>query len=280
MTDPIAARHTLAIEAARQAGTHLRSLYADRGTLVIETKGRNDFVSRADREAEALVKDLVAEAFPGDGFVGEETGAAGLADAGTAWIVDPLDGTTNFLKGAGNWCVSIGLVHDGAIVSGVIYDPLRDEMFEGVAGRGTRLNGATVTVSAARDPGEAVVGLGFVPRVGAARFAADAEALLSTGLGFRQIGAGALMLAYVSAGRVDAYFERHMWPWDATAGLALVSAAGGTVSAYPTGAATLAGGGVLAAPPALYPTLKAALGGDTEPWTVPYEPLAPAVAKS
>ena len=269
MIPSLADRHSLAVTATRQAGTHLRGLYADRGTLVVEQKGRNDFVSRADRETEALIKGLVAAAFPDDGFVGEETGAAGLTDAGTAWIVDPLDGTTNFLKGAGNWCVSIGLVSQGAIVGGVIYDPLRDEMFDGLAGQGTRLNGTPVAVSRVSDPGEAVIGLGFVPRVGAARFAADAEALLATGMGFRQVGAGALMLAYVAAGRVDAYFERHMWPWDATAGVALIAAAGGTVSPYPTGPAALAGAGVLAAPPGLYPTLSSILDGTGEPWAVP-----------
>lgn len=270
MSGLLAARHGLAIEAARRAGTHLRALYADRGALVVEHKGRNDFVSRADREAEALIKGAVAQAFPGDGFVGEETGAAGLTPSGTAWIVDPLDGTTNFLKGAGNWCVSIGLVADGAIVGGVIYDPLRDELFDGLAGRGTRLNGTAVRVGAVSDPGESVIGLGFVPRVGAERFATDARVLLATGMNFRQVGAGALMLAYVAAGRVDAYFERHMWPWDATAGLALIAAAGGTTSAYPTGPAALAGAGVLAANPVLYPELKALLGGGADdPWTVP-----------
>lgn len=269
MTLDLTQRHALAVEAARRAGAHLKALYADRGALVVEQKGRNDFVSRADREAEALIKELVAAQFPSDGFVGEETGATGLGDTGATWVVDPLDGTTNFLKGAHNWCVSIGLVADGAIVAGAIYDPLRDEMFEARAGVGTRLNGAAITVSAVADPGEAVIGLGFVPRVGAARFVADAEPLLATGMNFRQVGAGALMLAYVAAGRIDAYFERHMWPWDATAGLALVACAGGTASAYPTGAALLAGGGVLAAGPALYPAVKALLGGGIEPWTVP-----------
>lgn len=259
MTAALADRHRLAVEAARRAGTHLRGLYAERGTLVIEQKGRNDFVSRADREAEALIKGLVADAFPADGFVGEETGAAGLTDTGTVWIVDPLDGTTNFLKGAGNWCVSIGLVSQGAIVGGVIFDPLRDEMFEGRAGQGTRLNGVPVTLSTVSDPGEAVIGLGFVPRVGATRFASDARSLLATGMSFRQVGAGALMLAYVAAGRVDGYFERHMWPWDATAGLALIAAAGGTFSPYPTGPAALAGGSVLAANPGLYPALASLL---------------------
>lgn len=268
MSVDLSARHALAIDATRRAGQHLKTLYADRQALVVEEKGRNDFVSRADREAEALIKEAVAARFPEDGFLGEETGRAGPADARAVWAVDPLDGTTNFLKGTHNWCVSIGLLVDGRPTGGVIYDPLRDEMFDGLAGQGARVNAAAVAVSSVADPGSAVIGLGFVPRVGPERFAADAQALLSTGLNFRQFGAGALMLANVAAGRIDAYFERHMWPWDAAAGLALILAAGGAVSAYPDGPELQAGGGVLAANAALYAGLKAALGGGADPWTV------------
>jgi myo-inositol-1(or 4)-monophosphatase len=265
----LAARHALAIDAARQAGHHLKALYGERQALVVEEKGRNDFVSRADREAEALIKAALLERFSDDGFLGEETGASGPADAPAVWAVDPLDGTTNFLKGTHNWCVSIGLLVDGRPTGGVIYDPLRDEMFDGLVEHGARVNGDAVRVSAVADPGSAVLGLGFVPRVGPDRFAADARTLLATGMNFRQFGAGALMLANVAAGRIDAYFERHMWPWDAAAGLALVLAAGGAVAAYPGARDLRAGGGVLAANAALYPQLKATLGGGADPWTVP-----------
>ncbi|MDX7952759.1 inositol monophosphatase family protein [Lichenihabitans sp. Uapishka_5] len=262
MVPELATRLDLAVSAARQAGAHLRDLYERRGELVIEQKGRNDFVSRADREAEALIKDLVAAHYPGDAFIGEETGAAGLAaSAGAIWVVDPLDGTTNFLKGAHNWCVSIGLVLDGVIAAGVIYDPLRDEMFEGAVGDGARVSGRPIAVSTVTDPGEGVIGLGIVPRIGADRFSDDARALLATGMSFRQVGAGALMLAYTAAGRVDAYFERHMWAWDATAGLALIQAAGGAALPYPTGPASLKGGAVLAANPVLLARLEDRLGG-------------------
>jgi myo-inositol-1(or 4)-monophosphatase len=258
-------RHAAAVEAGRRAGAHLKALYADRGALAVEQKGVNDFVSRADREAEAIIIGLLAERFPDDGFVGEETGASGASDARATWVIDPLDGTTNFLKGAHNWCVSIGLVTDGAIVAGVIFDPLRDELFESALGAGTRMNGATIRTSFVSDPGSATVGLGFVPRVGVQRFCSDTQILLSSGLSFRQVGAGALMLAYVAAGRVDAYFERHMWPWDAVGGLALIAEAGGTVSSYPTGPSMAAGSAVLAAGPALYPILDGALGFSEQP---------------
>lgn len=266
MTSPnLVRRHQAAVEAARRAGDHLKRLYADRSVLVIEEKGVNDFVSRADREAEAIIIDHLRERFPDDGFIGEETGSSGATDASAIWVIDPLDGTTNFLKGTHNWCVSIGLIADAAIAGGVIYDPLRDELFDCIAGAGTRVNGRSVTVNPVNDPSRAVIGLGFTPRVGAPRFAADTQALLSTGLAFRQFGAGALMLAYTAAGRIDAYFERHMWPWDAVAGLALVAEAGGLVSAYPVGAGLQAGDGVLAANPILYAKLKTVLGSGPDP---------------
>ncbi|MCW6506485.1 inositol monophosphatase family protein [Lichenifustis flavocetrariae] len=268
MFSDLTGRRAVATDAARRAGEHLKFLYADRGALVVEQKGLNDFVSRADREAEAIIKTCLGEAFPDDGFIGEETGQSGASRARVVWVVDPLDGTTNFLKGTHNWCVSIGLVVDDTIVGGVIYDPLRDEIFEGFESQGTRVNGRAVEVSSVADPGNGIIALGYNARIGAARFAGDTQALLATGLNFRQLGAGALMLAYVAAGRIDAYFERHMWPWDAVAGLALIKEAGGLQADYPAGPDILAGSGVLAANPALYPLLKDVLGGGPDPWMV------------
>ena len=251
----LSGRHAAAVEAARAAGSLLKSYYGNRSALVVEQKGVNDFVSRADREAEAAIIGHLAARFPNDGFVGEETGASGLSGASAVWVIDPLDGTTNFLKGAHNWCVSIGLVVDGHLSAGVVYDPVRDEMFESITGGGARLNGVPIRVGTVADPGSAIIGLGYVPRVGTELFCADTGRLLDTGLSFRQIGAGALMLAYVAAGRVDAYFERHMWPWDAVGGLALIKEAGGAVSSYPTGEDLVGGGAVLAANPQLHAVL-------------------------
>lgn len=248
-----ARRHALAVDAARRAGAHLMTLFDRRSDLVIEEKSANDFVSRADREAEAMIQAAVREHFPQDGFIGEESGASpDLAAAAVVWVVDPLDGTTNFLRGNPNWCVSIGVLVDGQPAIGVVFDPIRDEMFESVAGGGARLNGTALRVGTAADPASASVGLGFVKRVGAARFCADTERLLSHGLSFRQVGAGALMLAYVAAGRIDSYFERHMWPWDALGGLALIREAGGQALPYPRTADIAAGGLVLAASPELF----------------------------
>lgn len=257
MRTDLAPRHAQAVEAARRAGAHLLTLFDRRFDLVVEEKGANDFVSRADREAEALIRAAVREHFPHDGFIGEESGASpNLAAAAAIWVVDPLDGTTNFLRGNPNWCVSIGVLVEGQPAIGVVFDPIRDELFESVAGGGARLNGTALDVGIAADPASASVGLGFVKRVGAATFCADTERLLSHGLSFRQVGAGALMLAYVAAGRIDSYFERHMWPWDALGGLALIREAGGHALPYPGTADLAAGGLVLAAGPNLYGPLR------------------------
>jgi myo-inositol-1(or 4)-monophosphatase len=254
----LAERLHVATTAAQAAGAALLSHYGQRDRLAVESKGVNDFVSNADREAEAIIEQMLMPAFPIDGFLGEETGASGSADAGAVWCVDPLDGTTNFLKGAHNWCVSIGLWSEGQAVLGVIHDPLRNETFSAARGQGVHCNGIAIRVSDVDRLDSASLGLGHNRRVPVNAFAEDVERLLSTGAGFRQIGAGALMLAYVAAGRVDAYLERHMWPWDAVAGLALISEAGGVIHPYlPMGGALAAGGAVVA----MAPGLRAELDG-------------------
>ena len=226
------ARLTVAIAAARAGGDVLLTHYARRDLLVIDQKGRNDFVSQADRESEDIVLSMLSQAFPDDGFLGEETGQSGPPGATLVWCVDPLDGTSNFLHGAHNWCVSIGLVDNGEPVLGVIYDPLRDEMFAGGRGIPMTLNGVPTTVSTVDALDHAVMSLGHNARVPLELFGAETLRLLASGAAFRQLGAGALMLAYVAAGRFEGYYEWHMWPWDAVAGLALIEAAGGRYEPY------------------------------------------------
>jgi myo-inositol-1(or 4)-monophosphatase len=245
--DQLKPRLATAERAAREAGRLLLAHYGRRDRLAVEQKGLNDFVSNADREAEEAIAAILTPAFPKDGFLGEETGASAVEGAEFVWCVDPLDGTTNFLKGAHNWCVSIGLWSKGEPILGVIYDPLRDELFTGAQGVSTTVNGVPVSLSAIDRLDRTRLGMGHNHRVPPADFAADAERLFTAGGSFSQVGAGALMLAYVSAGRVDGYFERHMWPWDAVAGLALIKAAGGRFTAYPAGPASLAAGGLVLA---------------------------------
>ena len=246
--------------AARAAGAALLAHYGARDRLAVEEKGLNDFVSNADREAEAVILDLLQPAFPEDAFLGEETGLSGAGTSGAVWCIDPLDGTANFLKGNPNWCVSIGLWLDGAAVLGVIHDPLRDETFAGIAGDGGTVNDVPLRVSRIDGFDRASLGLGHNRRVPVERFSADVAALLADGAGFRQVGAGALMLAHVAAGRVEAYVERHMWPWDAVAGLALIRAGGGSHAPYlPEGGGIAAGGPVLAGNPAMVAAIAARL---------------------
>lgn len=253
--------------AATQAGAALLKHYGRRDRLVIDQKGVNDFVSQADREAEDIIASVLRPAFPDDAFMGEETGLSGPSDAGMIWCVDPLDGTSNFLKGAHNWCVSIGLWSGGEAVLGVILDPLRQEMFEAVKGQGARLNGQAISVSNIASLDQSAIGVGHNRRLPVDDVTAGINALLHRGAGFRQVGAGALMLAYTAAGRVDAYVEAHMWAWDAVAGLCLIREAGGVLGEYLPDNHTLADGGpVLVSNPALYPRMVEALG-ETHPLT-------------
>ena len=252
------ARMGVAITAARAGGRLLLDHYARRDLLVVDQKGRNDFVSQADRDSELVIFDMLTAAFPADALLGEESGAGGAEGAETVWCVDPLDGTSNFLHGAHNWCVSIGVVHQGEPVLGVIYDPLRDEMFAGGQGMPMQLNGLAVRVSTVDALDRAVVSLGHNARVPLDLFGAETLRLLETGAAFRQLGAGALMLAYVAAGRLEGYYEWHMWPWDAVAGLAMIESAGGRYAPYLRGPIA-EGGLVLASNAALHDTLNATI---------------------
>jgi myo-inositol-1(or 4)-monophosphatase len=248
-------RLAVAKHAAQKAGLVLLDHYRNRDRLEIDQKGVNDFVSNADQDAEKVVFAILQAHFPQDRLLGEEQGFGGQKGAVATWCIDPLDGTSNFLKGAHNWCVSIGLVDDAQCVLGVIYDPVRDELFEGAVGLGVRCNGISIHVATEPMPDRSAIGIGHTARIPVDLFIADTGRLLKSGAGFRQVGAGALMLAYVAAGRVNAYFERHMWSWDAVAGLALIREAGGMIAPYPAQEPLDKSGLVLAATPRLYVAL-------------------------
>lgn len=258
------ARLEVAKDAAQKAGLVLLEHYRNRDSLEVGQKGVNDFVSNADKDAEKVIFAILLEHFPQDRLLGEEQGFGGQANALATWCIDPLDGTSNFLKGAHNWCVSIGLVVDAQCVLGVIYDPVREELFEGAAGLGVRCNGTTIRVASEPMPDRSAIGIGHTARIPVDTFIEDTGRLLKSGAGFRQVGAGALMLAYVAAGRVNAYFERHMWSWDAVAGLALIREAGGMIAPYPGQEPLDKSGLVLAAEPRLYAALRQILQFGTE----------------
>lgn len=220
------------VGAALKAGRSLKRDFGEVENLQVSLKGPGDFVSAADRKAEEIVKAELMKARPGYGFIGEEGGEAKGADETHTWIVDPLDGTTNFLHGIPHFAVSIGLERSGVLVAGVVYNPANDELYVAERGVGAFLNDRRLRVSARRLPEVAVVACG-VPHVGRGnhpQFRAELAIAQARYAGIRRFGACALDLAYVAAGRCDGYWERGVSSWDMAAGIVIVREAGGTVT--------------------------------------------------
>ena len=234
----------LMIKAARKAGRTLVKDFREVENLQVSTKGPGDFVSRADREAERLIKEELLGGRPTYGWIGEETGTQAGADPTRRWIVDPLDGTTNFLHGMPHWAVSIALEHKGEIVSAVVYDPAKDEMFWAEKGAGCWLNdNRRLRVSGRRAMSEAVfaTGVPFGAKTTLPATLKDLGRLMPACAGVRRWGAASLDLAYVAAGRFDGYWEREMNVWDIAAGVLLVKEAGGLVEGLREGSDPLDG---------------------------------------
>lgn len=253
MNADLAERSDFAAALARSAGAVARRYFEGEIAFAIEAKAEpQDWVSVADHAVERHIRDEIARRFPGDSMLGEETGGV-LSDR--LWVVDPIDGTLNFVHGMRYWCVSIAYLERGVRRIGAIYDPSLDELFIAVAGQGARCNAAPMRVSACASLDRALISLGYVHRHDLEQHLDVRRALLSAGAAVKDPGAGALMLAHVAAGRFDGFYEPHMHPWDALAGLLLIEEAGGRVAPYPGSAGLVAGGLVLAAAPALYDAL-------------------------
>ena len=253
------------LKAARKAGRSLVKDFREVENLQVSAKGPGDFVSRADREAERIIRDELMGARPTSGWLGEETGEAAGEDPTRRWIVDPLDGTTNFLHGLPHWAVSIALEHKGEIVAGVVFDAAKDEMFYAEKGQGAWMNDQIrLRVSGRRHMAEAIFATG-IP-FGAGRtlpaMVRDLSRLMPACAGVRRFGAAALDLAYVAAGRFDGYWERELKPWDIAAGLIIVREAGGLAEPVRPGDDIFGSGTVLCANTALFPafaeTIRAA----------------------
>ncbi len=241
----------VAVAAAQEAGDILLGHYRARDGLVVSSKRAGDFVSEADVAAEAHLRGRLLGEWPGDGWLGEETAAA---EGGRRWVVDPLDGTTNFLRGIGHWCVSVGLEVAGRPVLGVVHDPLRGETFAAGPGGGITLNGRAVGPAGTVEMVGALFGTG-IPFGGMADIgahAADIARLAPRCAGVRRMGAAALDLAYVASGRLDGFWERRLQRWDIAAGLALMAAAGVRVEGLAPGEDPWETGTVVAAVPALF----------------------------
>ena len=242
------------IKAARKAGRSLVKDFREVENLQVSMKGAGDFVSRADIAAEQIIKDELMDARPTYGWLAEEGGGEPGKDPTRRWIVDPLDGTTNFLHGLPHWAVSIALEHKGEVVAGVVFDPAKDEMFYAEKGQGAFINEGRLRVSARSRLVEALfaTGLPFGTRPGLPEALQDMARLLPACSGVRRSGAAALDLAYVAAGRVDGYWERGLYPWDLAAGLVILREAGGLVEPVAVNGDILEDGNVIAANEAIF----------------------------
>lgn len=245
----------IALRAARQAGQIMLRAMDRLDTLEVEAKGRNDFVSNIDRDAENVIVDTLHKAYPDHGILGEEhgesyTGSTAGNDTEFTWIIDPLDGTTNYLQGIPHFCVSIGLKKGRQLEHGVIFDPVRNEAFVASRGYGAQLNGKRIRVSGTTRLQESVICTGIPP--GAIRPHLDAymdmlKEFTAICRGIRRAGSAALDLAYVAAGRMDGFWEFQLSPWDVAAGAVLVREAGGFVGTPSGGDGFLESGNIVAA---------------------------------
>jgi len=224
---------TVMTGAAIKAGRGLKRDFGEIGNLQVSMKGPGDFVSLADQRAEKIIFEELSRARPGYGFIMEEGGAIEGADKSHTWHVDPLDATTNFLHAIPIFAISIALEREGQIVAGVIYNPANDEMYVAEKGQGAFGDNRRLRVAARRELSQALFGCG-VPHLGKAaehpRFKAELAAVMARVVNVRRLGCASLDLAYVAAGRFDAFWERGLHSWDIAAGVVLIREAGGFVS--------------------------------------------------
>jgi myo-inositol-1(or 4)-monophosphatase len=250
-----------AVKAARRAGSIINRASLDRGGLEVRAKAKNDFVTQVDRAAEDAIIDILRKAYPDHAILGEESGELPSATGEYRWIIDPLDGTTNFIHGFPQYCVSIAVQHRGATAHGVVYDPARNELFTASKGGGAFLDDKRIRVTKCDQLKDALVGTGFpfkeVARIDV--YLKQLEAIMKNSAGVRRAGAAALDLAYVAAGRMDAFWEVGLSAWDMAAGALMIKEAGGLVGDITGEAGYLDKGEIAAATPKVFPQLLEAL---------------------
>ncbi|MGZ5218253.1 MAG: inositol monophosphatase family protein [Caldimonas sp.] len=245
----------IAIKAARAAGAIINRASLDLERLQVNTKAPNDFVTEVDHAAEAAIIDTLLAAYPGHGILAEESGSArGARDSEYVWIIDPLDGTTNFIHGLPTYAVSIGLSFRNQIQQAVVYDPARNDLFYATRGRGAYLNDKRLRVTRRTRMADALIGTGFPFRKGddLGRYLKILETVMKSCAGVRRPGAAALDLCYVAAGWYDGFFETGLSPWDVAAGSLLVTEAGGLVGNFTGEAEFLHQREVVAGSPKIY----------------------------
>lgn len=245
-----------AVKAARRAASVITRASFDLDLLKVSRKQRNDFVTEVDQVAEAAIIDVLKTAYPDHAFLAEESGASlNLHDENeNVWIIDPLDGTTNFIHGFPQYCVSIALQHRGQITQAVVYDPTRNDLFTASKGAGAYLNEKRIRVSKRDKVADALVGTGFPFRSmdGLDDYIEMFRIMTANSAGLRRPGSAALDLAYVATGRLDGFFEKGLKPWDIAAGALLISEAGGIVGTFGGESDYLYKGDVIAGNPKVF----------------------------
>jgi len=255
------ARYAFLLRLARDAGKVACNFWNRRAALTVELKGTQDFVTVADREVETFIRDRIARAFPGDHFLGEETAGSFTGNAEHLWIVDPIDGTHNFLRGVAFWNVSIAYVEDGVRTLGAVYDPSHDELFHARRGAGAWRSDSEgdvrIRTAGTTRLDDSMVAVGHSDRKPEPRYMELRRGLMKASAAFRNFGSAALQLAHVADGRLDGYVEFELSSWDAMAGLLLVEEAGGRVAPFPGRGGLTVRAPVIAAVPGIFDALSA-----------------------
>jgi myo-inositol-1(or 4)-monophosphatase len=246
---------------AREAGLLALRYLDDPEKLDVQLKGPQDFVTAADRAVEALIARRLADAFPDDAFLGEESFAASSpSDAEMLWVVDPIDGTANFVRAGSDWCVSIGLICRGEPVLGAIFHPASSRLYVACRGHGATVEGEPIRVSGRGGLAGATVAIDYSARTPPERHAGQIRSILERGAEYRRNCCCTLSLAAVAAGRLDGFAELHLSVWDVAAAIVLVREAGGWTNDFMSGAGLTEGGPFVACTPSLRPELLRALG--------------------
>jgi myo-inositol-1(or 4)-monophosphatase len=249
--------------AARKAGRALIRDFGEVENLQISMKGPADFVSTADKRTERVLLEELQKARPGYCFLTEEAGLIAGPDKTHRFVIDPIDGTTNFLHGIPQFAISIGLERDGRLVSALVFNPVTDEMFTAEKGHGAYLNDKRLRVAARKQMNTSVfaTGIPFMGHGDHEKFSAELSVIMAQSAGVRRFGAASLDLAYVAAGRFDGFWERSLKPWDMAAGILLIKEAGGLVTDMNGGTGMLEHGHIVTANEYLHPILLKALKG-------------------
>lgn len=255
-TAALDARQNFAVQLARDAGKIAMRYFRAGASAGTTLKGPQDYLTLADTEVDALIRTALNAAFSDDTVLTEEAGGRSSIKC---WVIDPIDGTANFARGLANFAISIAFCVDGVTEIGIVFDPAADELFVARRGAGAQLNGKPLAVKAESEPETAAIDVGYARRTAADAYLGVVGRLITAGYDVMQFGSAARGLAHVAAGRIDGFYEAHLYPWDVLAGLLLVTEAGGFASDFSPGRAWEDGTSVLACSPAITASLQAAV---------------------